>query len=86
MMDYPECNATGLSFTGFNVFASRTHPKMKPLNQPSIAFIDYISYRQLIDRRLIVDIPYVYVYVYVTLDHKNSHKGTFYEIEIYSTS
>ncbi len=59
---------------------------MKPLNQPSIAFIDYISYRQLIDRRLIVDIPYVYVYVYVTLDHKNSHKGTFYEIEIYSTS
>ncbi len=36
---------------------SRTHPKMKLLNRPSIAFIDYISYRQLIDRRLIVDIP-----------------------------
>ncbi len=30
---------------------------MKLLNRPSIAFIDYISYRQLIDRRLIVDIP-----------------------------
>ncbi len=26
-------------------------------NRPSIAFIDYLSYRQLIDRRLIVDIP-----------------------------
>ncbi len=36
---------------------SRTHPKMKLLNRPSIAFIDYVSYRQLIDRRLIVDIP-----------------------------
>ncbi len=30
---------------------------MKLLNRPSIAFIDYVSYRQLIDRRLIVDIP-----------------------------
>ncbi len=39
---------------------SRTHPKMKLLNRPSLAFIDYVSYRQLIDRRLIVDIPSVY--------------------------
>ncbi len=30
---------------------------MKLLIRPSTAFIDYISYRQLIDRRLIVDIP-----------------------------
>ncbi len=30
---------------------------MKLLNRPSIAFIDYVSYRQLIDHRLIVDIP-----------------------------
>ncbi len=36
---------------------SRTHPTMKLLNRPSIAFIDYISYRQLIDHWLIVDIP-----------------------------
>ncbi len=43
--------------TGMTGCANRTHPKMKLLNRPSIAFIDYISYRQLIDRRLIVDIP-----------------------------
>ncbi len=40
-------------------------PKMKQLNRPSIdymqAFIDYISYRQLIDCRLILDIPIIQV-------------------------
>ncbi len=41
---------------------SRTHPKMKLFNRPSISFIDYISYRQLIDHRLIVDIPNTYTY------------------------
>ncbi len=48
---------------------SRKHPKMKLLNRPSIAFIDYISYQQLIDRRLIIDIPNVYACMYVHLNN-----------------
>ena len=36
---------------------SRTQPNIKAVNRPSTALIDCISYRQLIDHRLIVDIP-----------------------------
>ena len=41
---------------------SRTQPNIKAVNRPSTALIDCISYRQLIDHRLIVDIPSLGVY------------------------
>uniref|UniRef100_A0A8C1K5M6 Ubiquitin carboxyl-terminal hydrolase 47 n=1 Tax=Cyprinus carpio TaxID=7962 RepID=A0A8C1K5M6_CYPCA len=46
---------------------SRTQPNIKAVNRPSTALIDCISYRQLIDHRLIVDIP-TYAFVHLQIE------------------